>query len=65
MQFILFISSVIYRIVPCREMNPVSVESPSLPLSLAPFCVKEKAVLGVMLGSIVVRGDVCVDDVNI
>lgn len=46
-------------------MNPVSVESPSLLLSLAPFCIKEKAVLGVMLGSIVVRGDVCVDDVNI
>lgn len=37
------------------EMNPMSVELPSLLLALAPLCIKEKAVLGAVLGSIVLE----------
>lgn len=40
--------------------NPV--ESPSLPFFLSPFWIKKKAVLGVLRGNSVVRGDVLVDE---
>lgn len=61
---LIYFLSYLTGIVPRCEMKQVPVESPSYLHSLTPFQNKEKAVLGVVLGNIVVRGDVHVNGVN-